>query len=406
MTRVAFFPDSFLEINGVAHTGRQLVDYASRRRIPFLCVHAGPQTTPISEGTIRRLQLRRSPCALGLDKDLIFDLAYLRHLSRAEQECRDFAPDVIHITGPNDNGILGALVAHRLKIPLVASWHTNLHQYSGRRTASLMPFLPREWKAALSAAAERYSLEACLRYYRLGRLLYAPNAELCALLEKKCQRPCLLMPRGVNPELFSPEHRNRAGGRIRIGYVGRLSTEKNVRFLAEVERSLLQQGFTDFEFYIVGQGSDGPWLQEHMQQAQLPGVLRGAKLAEAYANMDIFAFPSPTDTFGNVVLEALASGVPCVVTASGGPKFIVRDGETGFVATTESDFIAGVAHLLSDPDLRARMCAAARRLALSYSWDAVFERVYAGYQFGLTQSSREMKKTAFPQRSVSQQGTL
>lgn len=406
MTRVAFFPDSFLEVNGVAHTGRQLVEYASRRRIPFLCVHAGAQTMAVSEGTIRRLQLRRGPFSFGLDKDLIFDLAYLRHLSRAAQECRDFVPDVIHITGPNDNGILGALIAHQLKIPLVASWHTNLHEYSGRRTASLLPFLPRDWKAAFSAAAERYSLDACLRYYCLGRLLYAPNADLCALLERRCRRPCLLMPRGVNPELFSPEHRTRTEGPIRIGYVGRLSTEKNVRFLAEVERSLLQRGFTNFEFCIVGQGSDGPWLLEHMQHAQFPGVLRDAALAEAYANMDLFAFPSSTDTFGNVVLEALASGVPCVVTASGGPKFIVRDGETGFVGNTESDFIGGVAHLLAEPDLRKRMGGAARRLALSYSWDAVFERVYAGYQFGLSQSRREMKKSGFPQRSISQQGTL
>src|SRR5215469_622618 len=223
MTRVAFFPDSFLEVNGVAHTGRQLVEYASRRQVPLLCVHAGAKTIAVSEGTIRRLELPRGPFSFGLDKDLIFDLSYLRHFSRAVQECRDFVPDVIHITGPNDNGILGALVAHRLQIPLVASWHTNLHEYSGRRTEDLVKFLPQKWKAALSRAAERYSLEACLRYYRLGRVLYAPNPELCSLLEKRCERPCLLMPRGVDPELFSSKRRARAEGPVRIGYVGRLS---------------------------------------------------------------------------------------------------------------------------------------------------------------------------------------
>src|SRR5215467_16163624 len=164
MTRVAFFPDSFLEVNGVAHTARQLVEYATRRQLPFLCIHAGAQTLAASEGTIKTLQLRRGPCSFGLDKDLIFDLFYLRHLSRAMQQCRNFAPDVIHITGPNDNGILGAMVAHRLKIPLVASWHTNLHEYSGRRTENLMAFLPEKWKKTLASTAERYSLEACVRY--------------------------------------------------------------------------------------------------------------------------------------------------------------------------------------------------------------------------------------------------
>ena len=256
MTRVAFFPDSFLEVNGVAHTGRQLVEYASRRQVPLLCVHAGAKTIAVSEGTIRRLELPRGPFSFGLDKDLIFDLSYLRHFSRAVQECRDFVPDVIHITGPNDNGILGALVAHRLQIPLVASWHTNLHEYSGRRTENLVKFLPQKWKTALSRAAERYSLEACLRYYRLGRVLYAPNPELCALLEKRCERPCLLMPRGVDPELFSPKRRARTEGPVRIGYVGRLSPEKNVRFLLELEKALLQEGLTNFEFYIIGQGAE------------------------------------------------------------------------------------------------------------------------------------------------------
>jgi len=406
MTRVAFFPDSFLEVNGVAHTGRQLVEYASRRQVPLLCVHAGAKTIAVSEGTIRRLELPRGPFSFGLDKDLIFDLSYLRHFSRAVQECRDFVPDVIHITGPNDNGILGALVAHRLQIPLVASWHTNLHEYSGRRTENLVKFLPQKWKTALSRAAERYSLEACLRYYRLGRVLYAPNPELCALLEKRCERPCLLMPRGVDPELFSPKRRARTEGPVRIGYVGRLSPEKNVRFLLELEKALLQEGLTNFEFYIIGQGSDGPWLRERMEHAQFPGVLRGIDLAQAYADMDIFAFPSSTDTFGNVVLEALCSGVPCVVTTSGGPKFIVRDGETGFVAGTERDFMASVALLIAERPLRERMGQAARHVALSYSWEAVFDRVYAGYHSALIQPRFAPTKSGFPRRSSSPGSTI
>ncbi|HWX56473.1 MAG TPA: glycosyltransferase [Verrucomicrobiae bacterium] len=380
MVRTAFFPDSFLEVNGVAHTSRQLVDYARRRNLPFLCVHAGPETMNETGGNLRRVQLKRSPASFGLDRDLIFDLLYLRHLDHVIAECRRFAPDVVHITGPNDNGILGALVAHCLKTPLVASWHTNLHEYSGRRAAGMLPFLPAVWREQLANQAERHSLAACVRYYRLGRVLFAPNPELCRLLERRCQRPCLPMPRGVDTELFSPAHRQRTDNAVRIGYVGRLTVEKNIRFLADIEQMMLARGIGNFQFYIVGQGSDDAWLRENMRHAKLAGVLHGDDLSRAYANMDIFAFPSRTDTFGNVVLEALASGVPAVVTNGGGPKFIVRDGETGFVTATSFSFAQAVAQLTVDKEMRSRMGAAARVHAFSASWDSVFDRVYNGYQ--------------------------
>jgi phosphatidylinositol alpha 1,6-mannosyltransferase len=107
-------------------------------------------------------------------------------------------------------------------------------------------------------------------------------------------------------------------------------------------------------------------------------VLRRVALAEAYANMDVLVFPSHTDTFGNVVLEALASGVPAVVTGGGGPKYIVRDQETGFV--TEDDHFSGaIAEMVRDRARLDEMRLRAREYALGCSWDSVFDRVYAGY---------------------------
>jgi phosphatidylinositol alpha 1,6-mannosyltransferase len=96
--------------------------------------------------------------------------------------------------------------------------------------------------------------------------------------------------------------------------------------------------------------------------------------------MDIFTFPSRTDTFGNVVLEAFASGRPAVVTGTGGPKFIVRDQGTGFVAGDDAAFIDRTAQLLNDAALRLKMGTAAREQATAESWDTVFEQVYDGYQ--------------------------
>ena len=189
------------------------------------------------------------------------------------------------------------------------------------------------------------------------------------------------MQRGVDTEWFSPMHRTREVGdrTVVLGYVGRLSVEKNVSLLARVERELAAMGVGGVRFLIVGHGSEEASLRRDLAQAEFAGVLRGAGLAEAYANMDVLVFPSHTDTFGNVVLEALASGVPAVVTPDGGPKFIVRDGETGFV-TDDDHFAEAVAELVRDRRRLEAMRLKAREYALGCSWDAVFDRVYAGYE--------------------------
>ena len=96
--------------------------------------------------------------------------------------------------------------------------------------------------------------------------------------------------------------------------MGRLSFEKNIAGLVQVQNELEQTGRNGFRFLIIGHGGDEAWLREHLRHAEFAGVLRGEALATAYANMDLFVFPSHTDTFGNVVLEALASGVPAIVT--------------------------------------------------------------------------------------------
>jgi phosphatidylinositol alpha 1,6-mannosyltransferase len=138
---------------------------------------------------------------------------------------------------------------------------------------------------------------------------------------------------------------------------------------------------------IVGHGKEEAWLREHLPNAEFTGVLRGHDLARAYANMDLFVFPSHTDTFGNVVLEALASGVPAIVTPDGGPRYIVRDGETGCIAT-DDEFSGAIARVIRDPELHARMRVAAREYALSASWDSVFEGVYSVYDEVLTRRGR------------------
>jgi len=149
--------------------------------------------------------------------------------------------------------------------------------------------------------------------------------------------------------------------------------------LIAIHDQLVAQGQSNFRFLVIGHGDEEQTLRARMPHADFPGVLRGEALAQAYASMDLFVFPSHTDTFGNVVLEALASGVPAIVTPDGGPRYIVQEGVTGHIAP-DPDFTAAIASVMADPARLAAMRHAARAYALTASWDAVFEGVYEGYR--------------------------
>jgi glycosyltransferase involved in cell wall biosynthesis len=378
--RVAYFPDSFHEVNGVAHTSRNFVAFARRRGIPMLCVRAGKKTRACAaEGSVEAIELGRSPLAVPMERDLYFDPLFFRYSTLISESVRNFRPDLIHITGPSELGLFGAYFAWKLNIPLVASWHTNVHEYAARRTGWLTRHLSASLGHTIEARVESWMLTATTRFYRRAKVLYAPNPALCALLESKTGRPCHLMQRGVETNLFSPTQRTRPCEDTSpvLGYVGRLSVEKNVALLPKIDAELRQQGITA-HWVIVGHGAEDQRLARGLRHVTMAGVLRGEALAEAYANMDLLVFPSHTDTFGNVVLEALASGVPAVVTPDGGPASIVQNGTTGRIAADE-DFAAAIEETLARPERHQAMRLAARDYALQCSWDAVFERVIAAY---------------------------
>jgi phosphatidylinositol alpha 1,6-mannosyltransferase len=387
--RVAFFPCVYHEVDGVASTSRHFEAFARRRELPFLMVHAGPRNEIATAGSVIQVQLRRSPVKFPLDRAHEYDLLFLRHLRKLESLVRSFQPHLVQITGPSDVGTLGALIAHKLGIPLAASWQTNLHQFARSRAAAAMSFIPKAASAVMLDAVERLAFRATARFYKIPQLLFAPNQEIIQILERSTGKPCFLMSHAVDTTVFSPEFRNRRGGPFQIGYVGRLTAEKNVRFLARLEQALLAMGHRDFRIVVVGQGSQENWLRNNLRQAEFTGVLAGEALSRAFADMDILAFPSETDTFGLVVLEALASGVPAMVTASGGPKYIVQHGCTGYVANNLDEFIAFTATLLTHPDLLTAMRAAARRQAQATSWDRIFEGMYEAYERCLLPAPRQ-----------------
>ncbi len=377
--RVAFFSDSYHGVDGVATTCRNLVAAARRRGLSFLAVHAAEQNSHTKDGSLEILELNRGPFSFPLDLHLRFDLLFTRHYDHVLRAVREFRADIVHITGPGDVGITGARVAHALRLPLVASWHTNLHEFAAKRLWKFASLLPEAPRRQLTSLAQKYVLRACLHFYRIARVTLAPNREHMLLIGTNTGKPVFPMNRGVDAQFFSPIKRVVRDRVFRLGYVGRLRPEKNVRFLAKIEDSLQRDGLGNYRFLIVGDGSERAWLQHNLRQADFTGELYGEPLARAYADMDLFLFPSETDTFGNVVTEAMASGTPAVVTSKGGPKYQVQDGVTGFVAADEQDFIAKVKQTMTSPQLHRSLRVASRAAASRRSWENVLEELREAY---------------------------
>jgi len=388
--RIALFTDSFHEVNGAAHTCRHYRDFAERRGLPLLIVHSGRETRSFEQGSVSTLELKRGRATFAVDVDFGFDPLLWRYSRRIQQALAAFQPDLVHIISPGDFSILGAYCAYRRRIPIVGSFHTNLHEFASARLEKLLRFVPRRPLQAVCRAVEQACARGLLKYYEIPRLLLAPNREIQQWLERGTGRPCRLMRRGVDIELFHPARRDvKQDGVFRLGYVGRLMQEKNLRLLAELERALIRSGRIQYRFVIVGHGSERLWLEKNLLRADFTGVLKGEELARAYANMDLFVFPSRTDAFGNVVQEALASGTPAIVTDQGGPRFLVNSGVTGYVTESDREFIDRAVSLAADPATLQRMRVAARQSACSASWDRVFEGVWESYEICLRLPGRK-----------------
>jgi glycosyltransferase involved in cell wall biosynthesis len=378
--RIAFFPDSYVEVNGAAMTCQRLVDYAKRNGRPFLVVHADKKTRSWEDGSVKYLSLKRSPLSFLLDEELAYDPFFQRHSNRILRAIVEFQPDVIHITGLNDVSIAGSYLAWKLHIPLVASWHTNLHEFAAQRLGRLLRFLPGRTGEKLTKFAERKILDGAVLYYKMPKVVLAPNQELVDLLGKGTGRVAHLMGRGIDPERFSPSKRTVNDNKICLGFVGRLRAEKNVRALVDIEKGLLAADQNNFEFLIVGEGTEREFLENKLTHAQLTGFLEGEELSAAYANMDIFVFPSETDAFGNVAQEAAASGVVPIVSDKGGPKYLVKHGETGFVASNIDEFVKYTLELMNDRPKLATMRKKAWEIAAAQSWDKIFDGVFDAYE--------------------------
>jgi glycosyltransferase involved in cell wall biosynthesis len=263
--RVALIADTFYEVNGVARTCREWEGFARRRRLPFFCARWGRRSTPPAktagariheDGPVWTMDLAHTRLACRIDTGLYFDLAFLSALEPVARALKRFEPDIIHVTSPGDMGILGMILSARLRKPLALSWHTNVHEFAGRRAATMLAWLPAGLGAGIARWVERFVMDRLCWFYRHGDLEFAPNPELFRVIQSRTGKPTFLMGRGVDTELFTPERRNRTDSDLVLGFVGRLMAEKNLRLLRRVADALTAAGVTGFRFQITGAGGE------------------------------------------------------------------------------------------------------------------------------------------------------
>src|SRR5438445_7759652 len=195
-----------------------------------------------------------------------------------------------------------------------------------------------------------------------------------------------ILPRGLDTELFHPARREPSffekfgacNREVRVLYVGRISREKDLDLLAAAYRLLRDEGLP-VQLFVVGHGPYSDAFARSLPEAFFTGYLTGNELATAYASADIFVFPSTTDTFGNVILEAQACGVPVIVSDSGGPKELVEDRTNGLITKSRdvNDFTQAIRSLVADPALRERMGNAARKSVTDRSWPNAFRKFWS-----------------------------
>ncbi|HEX6510704.1 MAG TPA: glycosyltransferase family 1 protein [Chloroflexota bacterium] len=352
--RLAIATETFVpKMDGIVRTLLQLLDYLASNGHQALVIAAGPGPSRVAGFEVVRVPGMRFP--------LYPEITLSPFTPGLARRLRDFRADVVHLAGPCVLGAAVRRVAARLRLPAAAHYQTDLPRYA--RHFGYGALAPTMWRYLLSIH------NRCARNY-------APTSLIARELEQHGMRRVAVSGRGVDTREFHPSKQN--GDSADLLYVGRVSPEKNVDWLVEVA-----DAFPGRHLRIVGDGPARPPLERRLagRNVSFTGALHGTDLAEAYASAKLFVFPSHTETFGQVIQEAMASGLPVVGVARGGAAELIRPGETGLLAPPDDKhaFVCAIRRLLGDSHSRQRMGRAARAFAEQQTWQAVFDQLIDDY---------------------------
>jgi glycosyltransferase involved in cell wall biosynthesis/predicted metal-dependent phosphoesterase TrpH len=306
-------------------------------------------------------------------------------LPAAVQALSDGAFDAIHVCSPGPVGVAGALLARALGLPLIGSYHTELTAYAEERSgrpelAGAMALAVGTFYRACdvvlspSAASDRALAEIGMPAERVMRWDRGVDT---SRFDPSLRDPDLFDPHPLDPDALLP-----GDGTINVMYSGRITREKGIDLLAEAFVSARARE-PRLHLVLAGGGPEQERLRERVgaEHATFLGWLSGTDLARAYASADVFLFPSQTDTFGQVILEAQASGLPVIAVARGGPVSLIEHRVSGLLCEADPDALAGaVVELTGSPLLRERLSSAGLAAVRTRTWERALRRLAEGYE--------------------------
>ena len=364
--RVAIVADAIGAVHGVSHT----IERVRELGVP------GYEVEVI--GTDRHVD-RRLPAVAEVEVPFYPELEVgVPSLTGMVEALAEGRFDALHVTSPGPAGVIATLIARIMEMPLIGSWHTEIGSYAGLRSAS--------------AELERATDYALGLFYRQCDRILTPSpasdesVRRLGFPDERVDR----WGRGVDTSRFDPAlgRPDEYPGTIKVLYAGRLTKEKGIDLLADSFLEARRHN-SALHLLLAGGGPEEAALRDRLgEHATFLGWLGGEELPRAYASADIFLFCSSTDTFGQVLVEAGASGLPVVAVDRGGPSSIVRDGVTGRLCEPDRTMIAAALLQLADaPAYRAMLARGGLAAARERTWPASMGELAAGYDAALAEAA-------------------
>jgi len=261
-------------------------------------------------------------------------------------------------------GIRAVYFSKKFKIPLVSIYTTRIPEY-----ASI--YFERVFGTkAFSKPLKDITWNFMKFFYDNSSLVLATTPQIKDILKEKVKPPIKIYPRGVDTEKFSPEFRTKHK-KIRLIYVGRISAEKNLSLLVDVLKKDIFPNYRNIEMWIIGDGPYKKKMENNLKEAKYTGFLTGKKLSEAMASGDIFVFPSKSETFGQVIIQSMASGVPVIAMKSEGPNNIIKNGKTGFLCKNKKEFSEKIRFLIENSLARKKIGENGIYESKKYDWNKI-----------------------------------
>ncbi|MDP4115669.1 MAG: glycosyltransferase family 1 protein [Bacteroidota bacterium] len=365
--KIAYFAGAMKKgLDGVTRVLYRLTDYLNENEIDSIFFSA--IIPPKEEQPVPMYEV--PSIAFPLYKD--YKLA-LPGYAFFEKNMKEFKPDIIHINSPCSLGSAAVKYGNRHNIPVVATYHTHFASYAKYYNIGML---------------ENFSRNYLKKLYNRCEQVYVPSKPILKELSELGLENLMYLPHGVDTKMFSPNHKSdlwkkelNIEGKVVLLYAGRLVWEKDLKTLAGTYK-IISQKYPEAVFALAGDGPVKKDLEKLMPDALFLGYQSSENLARIYASSDIFVFPSTTETFGNVTLEAMASGIPPVCVREGGAYGMIKEGITGLIANPkdEADLALKLGLLIENEKLRKSIGLNGLTYAHKQSWDNIFDSLFSNYK--------------------------